>query len=316
MGLVYCTAVTRVSAIVCLLSAVGCATEPPPLNSAGRDTPIAVDFTSEALSPWNDMPMGTYRVPNSQTLVSGFERGSPLAMALGVVGGSAGTALTSAAYGQATDKSGGSSAVDHNEGALQIPLEPVAIDHLRTLLENDRFTGKFTLKSSQAGTTLNVCGNVVLEFFDNGDVRPFVVLRAKLLSAQHRVTWTMRYFATIGGPHPLSGSDSWTANSGELLKKTVSLELQRALLVLLMDVDSPFPRDANTKVAAEGYFPFIKSRVQVAGFRLAEDADWFAFQAKVPSTSLLAGVNVMDRSSARYRPAAPGDPLIKSIGAS
>jgi hypothetical protein len=316
LGLVNYRAVARAAVIACLLSAVGCETEPPPMNATGRDTPIAVDFTSEALSPWNDMPMGTYRVPNSKTLVSGFEKGSPLAIALGVVGGSAGTALTSAAYGQAMDRSGGNSAVKPYEGALQITLEPVAIEHLRTMLENDRFTGKFTLKSSQTGTTLSVSGNVVLEFFENGDVRPFVVLRAKLMSAQQRVTWTMRYFASIGGSHPLSGDNSWTANSGELLKKTVSLELQRALLVLLNDVGSPLPRDANAKVAAEGYFPFIKKRVQVVGFRVAEDADWFAFQAKVPSTSLLAGVNVMDRSSAQYRPATPGDPLIRSIGGS
>jgi hypothetical protein len=182
------------------------------------------------------------------------------------------------------------------------------------LLENDRFRGKYILESSQTGTTLSISGNVVLEFFANGDLRPFVVLRAKLMSAQQKVTWTMRYFASIGGPHPLSGDNSWTATSGELLKQTVSLELQRALLVLLMDVGSPLPRDANAKVAAEGYFPFIKKRVQVVGFRVAEDADWFAFQAKVPSTSLLAGVNVMDRSSAQYRPATPNDPLMKSTG--
>lgn len=87
LGLVNCSAVARAAVIAWLLSAVGCATEPPPTNATGWDTPIAVDFTSEALSPWNDMPMGTYRVPSSQTLVSGFEKGSPLAIALGVVGG-------------------------------------------------------------------------------------------------------------------------------------------------------------------------------------------------------------------------------------
>jgi hypothetical protein len=304
----------RVAVIACLLSFVGCATEPPPVSATKQYAPIGIDLTSEALSPWSDMPMGTYRVPNSQVLVSGFEKGSPLALAFGVVGGPAGIAATSAAYGVATDKSEGIAAVKPYEGALQISLEPVAEQQLRTLLEDERFTGRFTLKPSHAGMTLRVAGNVVLECFDNGDVRPFVVLRASLISPQRSVTWTTRYFASVGGPHPLSGENSWTANSGELLKAIVSSELQRALLVLLMDIETPLPRDSNAKVAAEGYFPFMKKRIQVVGFRLAENSDWFAFQAKVPSTSLLAGVNVMDKSTARYRSAIASDPLIRPIG--
>ena len=306
----------RVAVIAYLLSLAGCATEPPPVVATKQDAPLAVDFTTEGLSTASDMPMGTYRVPNSQVLVSGFEKGSPLAFALGAVGGPVGIAASSAAYGAATDTSEGRAAVKSYESALQISLKPVAEQHLKTMVGSERFTGKFTLTPSQAGMTLRVAGNVVLECFDNGDVRPFVVLRAKLISAQQTVTWTMRYFASVGGPRPLSGDNSWTANSGELLKATVSSELQRAMLVLLMDVGSRFPRDSNAKVAAEGYFPFMKKRIQVVGFRLAEDSDWFAFQAKVPSTSLLAGVNVMDKSAARYRSATPSDPVIKSIGSS
>lgn len=309
-------ALRRVAVIAYLLSVVGCAAQPPPVTATRQDAPIGVDFTSDTLSTFNDMPMGTYHVPNSQVLVSGFEKGSPIAIALGAVGGPVGIAASSAAYGAATDTSEGRAAVKTHESALQISLEPVAEQLLRTMLESEKFAGKFTLKPSQAGMTLRVAGNVVLECFDNGDVRPFVVLRAKLISAQQTVTWTMRYFASVGGPHPLSGDNSWTANSGELLKATVSTELQRALLVLLMDIRSPLPRDSNAKVAAEGYFPFIKKRIQVVGFRLAEDSDWFAFQAKVPSTSLLAGVNIMDKSAARYRSATPSDPLLKSIGSS
>lgn len=303
----------RIVAAVWAFAAVACADQSPPRITATEHAPILVDFTNDRLSTFSDIPMGTYPVPDSQVLVSGFEKGSALALALGSVGGAAGIAMRSSAYRTATDASGGKAAVKPHEDALRIALQPMAEQHLKTLLEKEEFAGNFTLSQAHSGLILRVGGNVVLQFFENGDVRPFTVLRANLISPTERVMWTTRYFATLGEPHPITGDRSWTEDGGKSLEPVVSAELQRALQVMLMDVASRLPRDRGEKVLAEGYFPFIKKRVQVTGVRLVEDQDWFAFAAKVPSTSLMAGVNIMDKSAARYRGAIPGDPWMKAI---
>jgi hypothetical protein len=303
----------RTIAVVWALNVAACADQPPPKSAADQRAPIMVEFTGDGLSTFSDMPMGTYHVPKSEVLVSGFEKGSALGVALGSVGGLAGIAMASSAYGAATDTSEGRKAVQTDEPALQIALQPLAEQHLRTLLESDTFAKKFTLAPAHGGTILRVGGNVVLQFFDDGGVRPFVVLRANLISPPGRSIWTTRYSATLGDPRPIAGDVSWTSDQGKSLDAIVSAELQRALQVMLTDISSPFLRDSNEKVTAEGYFPFIKKRVQIVGVRLAEDPLWFAFAAKVPATSLLSGVNIMDKSSARYRAAMPGDPRMKAI---
>ena len=166
--------------------------------------------------------------------------------------------------------------------------------------------------TNPAAFVLKIGGDVVLQFFDRGDVRPFVVLNADLLTPQGTSLWSARYAASSGAPRPLSGENSWTTPLGTL-NETISAELQRALLVLLTDVSSPYPRDKNDRIAVQGYFPFIPKRIQVVGLRLADGADWFAFSANVPTTSLLSGVNIMDKSEAQYRAATNKDPRIKAL---
>ena len=56
---------------------------------------------------------------------------------------------------------------------------------------------------------------------------------------------------------------------------------------------------------------FLKKRLQVVGYLLAEGPNWIAFSANVPDTSLLAGVNIMDKSVSTFRAATKDDPRMK-----
>lgn len=302
----------RISSAVLVLLVGGCATEPPPKNTTSFGTAIVIAFSNEGLSSFSQIPMGTYHVPNSQVLISGFERGNALVIALGAVGG---IAMASAASAVATDSSAGRAAVQSEEGALQLSLESLAQQILPTLLTDNGLSQKFTQAPTPTATVLKVGGDVILQFFDNRDVRPFVVLSANLISARGISLWTTRYVASVGGPRPLAGDDSWTSDAGSILKSTVLSELQRALRVMLLDVSSPYARDKDNKVAVEGYFPFMRKHLQVVGLRLADYTDWFAFSPNMPSTSLLSGVNIMDKSVASYRPATSGDSRIKALEA-
>jgi hypothetical protein len=247
--------------------------------------------------------MGTYRVPDSQLLVSGHQKGN----GIGILFGLPGIAIENAA-----DSSGGKAAVQKSEGVLHISLYPEAQQELTALLQTPGFSNRFTLTPNSADAELSISGNIVLQFLNEPEVRPYVILKAKLRNPKNTmVTWSTRYAASIGPSRPLAGVNGWTSDGGAPLKIAVAAALRRSLTVMLTDVSSPFLRDDSRKVAVDGNFAFLKERLQVVGYLLAEGPDWIAFSANVPDTSLLAGVSIMDKSVTTFRAAAKGDPRIK-----
>lgn len=292
-----------IAATITLLVTGGCASQGPPKSGILQGQAIVVHYSEQELSGWSDMPVGTYHVPNSQVIVSGFQKGGAWPLVFGLAG---------VAIANEQGASAGKSAVQSSEGPLHISLTSDAQNHLSTLLDKKPFSTKFTLTPSPAAAVLSISGNVVLQFLNESEVRPYVILKAKLIDSQGRApTWSMRYVASIGAPRPLAGEDGWTFDGGEPLKMMVSAALQRALIVMLTDVATPFARDDNNKIAVDGYYAFLKKRLQVVGYSLAEDADWIAFSPTLPSTSLLAGVNIMDKSVTTFRIATKADPRIK-----
>ncbi len=251
-----------ICAAMAVLAIGGCISQGAPRTDIGHGQAIVIDYTRDDISSWSDMPMGTYRVPNSQVLVSGYQKGNTIAIVLGVAG----------AMAAATDTSGGKAAVQGSEEALRISLTQTAQANLAGMLQTSAFSKEFTLQPNSNATVLHVSSNIVLQFLENGNVVPFVILKGKLID-------------------PLN----------------VSSSLERALLVMLTDVSSPFPRDDARKSAADGYFPFMKERLQVVGYSLTEGTDWIAFSPKIVGTSLLAGVNIMDRSVTKIRVATKDD---------
>jgi len=109
-----------ISAAVAVLAIGGCVSQGAPKTGIGQGQAIVIDYTRDDISSWSDMPMGTYRVPNSQVLVSGHQKGNAIAIAIGLPG----------AMDAATDTSGGKAAVQGSEETLRISLTPNAKDHL------------------------------------------------------------------------------------------------------------------------------------------------------------------------------------------
>jgi hypothetical protein len=205
-------------------------------------------------------------------------------------------------------------AVKASQQALQISLSTLAPAVLRTLLESSTFAG-YTLEQDPSAPVLSIGGDIVLMFETESRIRPFVVLHATLIGpGGTRVMWAMRYAASVGAPRALTGDEGgWTVDGGAALQAVVSLEMQRALAVMFTDMSSPFVRDRNSKTTVQGYFPFIKGRFQVIGYLLGADANSIVFVPDVPSTSLLHGVQVMDKSITVFRPATADDPRMKSL---
>jgi hypothetical protein len=292
-----------ISATMSIFAISACVSQGAPKTDIGQRQAIVIKYTRDDISGWFDMPMGTYRIPNSQVLVSGRQKGNAIAIGMHAPG----------AMDAAADTSGGKAAVQASEEALRISLTPQAQNDLVTMIETESFSGKFTLAPNPGAPVLIISSDVVLQFLDNGKVIPFVVLKAKLINSHGPVSnWTMRYATSIGDPRPFSGEHSWTSDAGASYKATVFAALDRALHVMLTDVSSPYTRDDSHKSAADGYYPFMTRRIQVVGYSLAENEQWIAFSPKIIGTSLLAGVNIMDKSVTKLRPATKDDRRISS----
>jgi hypothetical protein len=262
---------------------------------------IQVQFTSDSLSSFSEVPMGTYRIPKSQVLISGFQYANALMVA----------AVPAVGISMAMDTKGGRAAVRSYEDALQLTLVAEAREDIKTLLTESAFEDKFTETPGPTAPVLSISGDIVLEFFDDSPPRPFVVLKAQLFNpGSLSPAWGMRYAASVGRSRPFTGDGSWMADNAAAMKAALSASLERSLKVLLTDVATPFPRDDSHKVAVNGYFPFLKKRVQVVGFALSEDADSIVFLPVLPETSTLAGVQIMDKAVSTSRPATRADSRI------
>jgi hypothetical protein len=289
--------------VAAALALNGCVNQGVPKSYPGQGQPIVVKVSSEGLSSFSEMPMGTYRIPNSQVLISGRQQGNALAIGLGVSG----------AISRAADSSAGKAAVQSLEDSLRLSLSSEAQHDLVGLAQTEPFSNKFTLLPNPNAPVLSITGDIVLQFVNDTDVRPYVVLKSQLQGAQSAIpVSTMRYVASVGLPRPLTGKGGWTADDGAPLKSVISKALERALTVMLTDVSSPFPRDEDRQIAVKGNYVFLTARLQVVGYFLTEDTDWIAFSPRMPSTSLLSGVSIMDKSVTTYRPATKSDPRIKA----
>jgi hypothetical protein len=142
------------------------------------------------------------------------------------------------------------------------------------------------------------------------DVLPYVFLKATLKSPGSGGTlWTTRYFAATGTPLPLTGENSLTANSGQVLRSRLTVDLQRAVNAMLDDVATRRGRDQNTLIYVETPLPYVKQRFGLVGAQLSDDSGALVFLPHVADANVFAGVEVLDDSVTQHRPAAAGDKI-------
>lgn len=288
----------KLAVVAVCLSLGACATYNRTMPAPAVAGPIAVKVNSEQLSGWTDLPVGAYKVPQSDVIITGHQRGQVAGMMFGLLG---------VAIAHAANSNASAAGVNNTEQILRMSLADQTRTEVETLVAQQPLAGKFG--GQAGGTQLDVSSALLLSYVSDTQVRPYAVLTG----ADKRPLWETRYFASTGEARPLEGSDSWTENGGELLKATVAANLRQAVRVMLNDVAQPYTRDAKQMTVVEANFPYLKQRVQMKGYSLTEDDKYIAFIPKVGDAMVLSGVNVLDKSVTVYRPAKPDDVVFKVL---
>lgn len=269
------------------------------------DTPTQIEFSTDQVSKWTDLPIGTYRVPNSDVIISGHQKGGAAPLLLfGLIG---------LAVQNGVNAHNGKEAMASAEQALTFSIDEEAKAKLKAALADPAYANRFTLDATPE-RKFEVTGAVVMSFASQQDVLPYVTLRVKLMgNGGKSKLWTTRYIASTGARRPLAGEGSWTENEGAALKPQVSQLLDLAIQTMLKDMSSPYPRDEATLTNLHGFFVHVNKPLQVVGYKLAEENGRMLFLPKLGTTIVFAGVNVLDSSSMWQQPATAKDKPLKLL---
>jgi hypothetical protein len=261
-----------------------------------------MEFSADEISGWTDVPTGAYRVPNSDVIISGQQRGGAAPF---VLFGTVGMAIQGS-----VNAYNGKDAMAAAEQALTFSIDEEAKAKLQAAMAEPDYAAVFT---SDANTyhKYEITGSVALCIVNQRDVTPYVVLRVKLLDSRGVKIWTTRYIASAGARKPLVGDGSWTADNA--LRPHVSELLDLAIGTMLKDIAHPYPRDEDSLVTVRGYFPHDNKPLQLVGYKLAEENGRMLFLPKLGTTIVFAGVNILDTASVVQSPTVKGDATLKVL---
>jgi hypothetical protein len=277
------------------------AVELPPLG----DQPVQLMFSDEQLSKWTDLPMGTYRVPNSDVIISGHQKGGAAPFLLfGLIGMAVQNSINA---GNAKEAQASA------EQALTFTIDEESNAKLAAALAaNPAYASRYT--NGATDPRLEIQGSVVLSFARDQDVLPYVILRVKLMGKGGKdKLWTTRYIASRGARRPLTGDGSWTADGGAPLRAKVSELLDIAINTVLADIANPMPRDEGSLITVHGWLPHVNKPIEVIGYKLKEENGQLYFLPKLGTTIVFAGVNVLDTDSVWSQPTQKGDKPLRLL---
>lgn len=236
------------------------------MAQAPATAPIALAISDKGPNGMSDLPMGVKRIPDTDIVVSGHQKGGALGMLFGVVG----LAVQSAANTQAA-----ANRTENLQEALRYDVAGKTREMTTAIMAEEGFRGGYTLVEEANPSALAVTPYVVLTFVNQTDVRPYIVLKTKLdpgtASDKPR---TIKYFCCEGPAMPLTGENSLSASNGEKLKALLTAELDTAIRIMLLDRRQPFPRNDEAKLNINGSLPFVGKPFKWRGWDLGSFKDY------------------------------------------
>jgi hypothetical protein len=255
--------------------------------------PTTIVYSDDGMSRMADLPMGVHRIPDSNVIISGHQKGGGVGMLFGVVG----MAIQSSANTQT-----GTAKVHNVEDDLRFGATAMAVDLTRTILADGKYGERFKLSPQPGDRTLNVTPYVVITFVNETDVRPYIVLKTKpAAGAPGESPKALKYFCCEGKPLPLLGEGGLAENNGARLKALLTSELETAIQVMLQDRSQPYPRDKQSRVTFNGSLPFVGKPFKMKGLQLGHYGEYSLIEFP-PGAIVFGGVNIAEPGSLEIVP--------------
>jgi hypothetical protein len=265
-----------------------------PTQAPPTTAPMTIVYSDKGPNGMSDLPMGVHRIPDSNVVISGHQKGGGIGMLFGLAG-----MLIQSSANAAT----GTGRVRNVQDDLRFDVTAKAAELTGTILADERYRRLFTLSDKEGAGTLTVIPYVVITFEGETDVRPYIVLKTKLATgAPNESPKTIKYFCCEGKPLPLSGENGLAENNGARLKELLTSELDTAIHVMLMDRSQPYPRDDRAKIAVNGYLPFVGKPVKFKGYDLGRYDDYSLIEFR-SGMLVFGGVNIAEPTSLEIKPA-------------
>ena len=257
---------------------------------AQAPSPTRIVFVDEGMSRMSDLPMGVHRIPDSNVVVSGHQKGGGIGMLFGIVG----VAIQSSA-----NASGGTAKVRGVEDDLRFNATAKATELTGTILADGKFGQRYTLQA--ADNMLNVVPYIVITFQGENEVRPYIVLKTKLFTPADQSPKAQKYFCCEGKALPLSGPGGLAENGGAGLKALLTAELDTAIRVMLEDRAQPYPRDKEKRITVKGYLPFVGKPFKMKGYDLGTYNEYSLLDF-TSGMLVFGGVNIAEAGSLEVLP--------------
>ncbi len=253
---------------------------------------VSVTAVSEPFG-LNDVPVGTYRVPESAFAVRKYMEISTAAAAFGGLG-------VLAAHSSGVDDSKAS--VGGVEGIFRFDMASETIRVIRALRAQGYGSSNLAADGTTGGATLRLRPNTYLTTKDGNKARLYVILKSQLLDKSGSEVWWTRYIYYVPGEYPIKGNGSWSANNGQLLRGKVAEGLAEAGKVLLKDSNGPSAGWDNRPVRIKMKIPGVDDIFTLEGTVLAQTDKTVILSPKTSTVSLFYGVSIIPKNEVELNP--------------
>jgi hypothetical protein len=310
---------------LCQIFLVGCAnthSKPPNLKNEF----VVLRVSNNLMSTFSEVPIGTHKVAHGDVLVSDYPtnktkdlaQGSAMAGAMfGPIGALAVASANNAQISKATE-----ARIAAVKPMLQLPVKDFVTAYVSEAVSSPAYKNRFGSDDRATATArlfLDLTPALVLTYLDDGHVQASLVIKIALTNVKTNppmVSWRSRYTSSVdGAKRPMAGPNSWTDEDAKDLKAFLTKNIKLSLDNLLADLVAPAPRDDANLLLVETHVPFMKSRLQLKGNKIAEDQDHLVLAAAASDMHTFSGVHVLDKKLITQQPASQIDPEYTALPA-
>jgi hypothetical protein len=270
-----------ISSIVLALIFSGCASFNRIAEYPTPRQPTDVAIVAKPMSKMKELPLGVFYDEPRQIIISGHQKGLGWGMLFGVVGVMVADSANKSGAEKRFGESARGSATDLGTIAHEVVQQEIAASTAAT----------WTLHSAPAHLQLSPYALFTVQ--KSGQARLHAMLRAEILGADGKPTWSARYFARAEGDHPIEGEAGWM--TGTRFADGMRAALHRAVKVCIDDTQGRLTGTRTIK--AKGLFPYLNTDKLELPFIVVEENDLtLVGRLAAGDVMVMAGTHVLDRS--------------------